>query len=564
MIVGTDGRLALIMSGIIWRSASWRRNSPARCHSFIFPLITLAVALLVYCAGLQYDADNFGGGSRFRPISLPSSMYPICWAPPNVLLGPAADAGLAYLILSQSLFGVIILWSYISLGSRADTPAQIRYYHSTSLWLSLFMMVGAAFLTIKTAGLLWFIYGSLQRDQVAVPAPNRSLHRGTAGTTAYVRGPSATPPAAGRMQRMPNEVKSIHYLRGLAALLVVFHHSIIQLAPVRDHYAHIEFGQAGVDIFFVISGFVIYLSNAKGRLGSAEFLKRRIIRIVPLYWLATLAVVAVAVVAPRLFATTTVTAQNVAQSLLFVPAYSSAFPDQIWPVLVPGWSLNYEMFFYLVFAVGLLVARERLLLFLVATLGILVVAGLLLDPHPAPLKSYTDLRLLEFLFGVLLARLYLDMGFKGLSGLGILLPAGILLLAISPALPMLELGKIPPWALPAALIVTGALAMERLLLSTSSPLLQLMGDASYALYLSHLFTLGALRVIWAKAGVPVDNPQWILLWFAVALSTSVVVGIAVHKWLEKPLLSAGRSLLARGPTAGWRKVPMRSTGVPGE
>ena len=95
------------------------------------------------------------------------------------------------------------------------------------------------------------------------------------------------------MQRMPHEVKSIHYLRGLAALLVVFHHSIIQLAPVRDHYAHVEFGQAGVDIFFVISGFVIYLSNGKGRLGSGEFLKRRIIRIVPLYWLATLAVVAV-------------------------------------------------------------------------------------------------------------------------------------------------------------------------------------------------------------------------------------------------------------------------------
>ncbi len=364
---------------------------------------------------------------------------------------------------------------------------------------------------------------------------------------------------------MPHEVKSIHYLRGLAALLVVFHHSIIQLAPVRDHYAHIEFGQAGVDIFFVISGFVIYLSNGKGRrLGSGEFLKRRIVRIVPLYWLATLAVVAVAVVAPRLFATTTVTAQNVAQSLLFVPAYSAAFPDQIWPVLVPGWSLNYEMFFYLVFAVGLLVARERLLLFLVVILGTFVVAGLLLDPHLAPLKSYTDPRLLEFLFGVLLARLYMDMGFKGLSGLGVLLPAGVLLLAISPALPMLQLGKIPPWALPAAFIVTGALAMEKLLVSTSSPLLQLMGDASYALYLSHLFTLGALRVIWAKAGVPVDNPQWTLLWFGVALSASVVVGIAVHKWLEKPLLSAGRSLLGSGPTARWRKVPMRSTGVPGE
>jgi hypothetical protein len=52
------------------------------------------------------------------------------------------------------------------MGSRRDTPAQVRYYQATCLWLALFMMVGAAFLTIKTAGLLWFIFGSLQRDEL--------------------------------------------------------------------------------------------------------------------------------------------------------------------------------------------------------------------------------------------------------------------------------------------------------------------------------------------------------------------------------------------------------------
>ena len=171
MVVGTDGRLALVMSGIILALCVVAPRLPRVLPFFYLPLIATAVAILVYYAGLQYDADNFSGRLAFSTHLLAKFDVADFLGASNTLLGPAADAGLAYLILSQSLFGVIILWSFISLGSRADTPAQIRYYHSTSLWLSLFMMVGAAFLTIKTAGLLWFIYGSLQRDQAtAVPA----------------------------------------------------------------------------------------------------------------------------------------------------------------------------------------------------------------------------------------------------------------------------------------------------------------------------------------------------------------------------------------------------------
>jgi exopolysaccharide production protein ExoZ len=360
---------------------------------------------------------------------------------------------------------------------------------------------------------------------------------------------------------MLNEVKSIHYLRGLAALLVVFYHSIIQFPSLRDRYSHFEFGQAGVDIFFVISGFVIYLSSIEGRIPPGEFLKRRIVRIVPLYWVATLAVVAAAVCAPQLFATTVVTAQNVGQSLLFIPAYNAAFPDHIWPVLVPGWSLNFEMFFYVMFALGLLVSRGHLLTFLVVTLGALVVIGLLFDPRFAPLKIYTDLKLLEFLFGVLLARFYLNAGFGGLAALGLLLPAGLLLLAISPSFPTPQLSKLPPWAIPAALIVIGSLALEGRIRSKSSAPLQLMGNASYALYLSHLFTLGALRIVWAKAAVPLDTMGWAVVWFIVAVGSSIGVGIAVHEWLEKPLLSATRNLFAGGSARTTRRMAPRTSGV---
>lgn len=343
---------------------------------------------------------------------------------------------------------------------------------------------------------------------------------------------------------MTDQVKGIHYLRGVAALLVVFHHSILQIPTFRQSYEWIEFGQGGVDIFFVISGFVIYLASIKEQIAPVEFIKRRIIRVVPLYWAATLALVLAVAVVPHVFATTILSPSSVLQSLFFVPAYSAAFPDQIWPVLVPGWSLNYEMFFYAVFALGLLVDRAHLLRFLVGTLGAFTLLGLLLEPHLAPLKTYTDMRLLEFLAGVVLARLYMSAGFDKRSWLAILLPVGVGLLLISPVVSLPRLERIEPWAGPAIMIVAGILALEaRRPLSNSAWLVRL-GDASYSLYLSHLFTLGVLRIIWSKAGIPVDGLAWAILWFATALCVCVGASIVVHQRLEKPLLAGARRIFA--------------------
>jgi putative polymerase len=188
MVVGSDGRLALVMSGIILALCTVAPRLPWALPLLYLPVIATGVAILVYSAGLQYDADNFSGRIAFSTHLLAGFDVADLLGASNTMLGLAADAGLAYLILSQSVFGVIILWGFLSMGSRRDTPAQIRYYQSTCLWLALFMMVGAAFLTIKTAGLLWFIFGSLQRDEPA-PAPlqNRLGIRGPSSRQADSR-----------------------------------------------------------------------------------------------------------------------------------------------------------------------------------------------------------------------------------------------------------------------------------------------------------------------------------------------------------------------------------------
>lgn len=349
------------------------------------------------------------------------------------------------------------------------------------------------------------------------------------------------------MKTMRDEVLSIQYLRGFAAMLVVFHHSILQLPPLRAAYEYIDFGQAGVDIFFVISGFVIYVSTYGRSMSPVDFLRRRIARVAPLYWLATILVVALALAAPRLFATTLVTPQNVATSLLFIPAYSEAFPDRIWPLLVPGWSLNFEMFFYVLFALTMLAPATLRVRLIGGTIAILVTLGFILSPRSAIPATYTNPHMLEFLIGVILGGFWS----RARSGPCIpdawwsigMLPLGVTLLLVSPIQPLPGHSGIGQWALPAALIVWGALGLERRLRGRPMPTLQALGDASYSLYLSHLFTLGALRVVWSKAGIPIDNPLWAILWFASALIACTIASLAVYRFVEIPITSLARRAL---------------------
>ena len=148
-------------------------------------------------------------------------------------------------------------------------------------------------------------------------------------------------------ERTSTTLVSIQALRVIAAFMVLAFHVSLEVAKLTPA-AVLTPGSAGVDLFFVISGFVMLYSSERlfGRpWASAQFFKRRLVRIVPLYWLATTALVLL--VAP--FAGT----KAVIASLLFWP-----YPAGGAPLLNVGWTLNIEMFFYLVFAAALL-AKSR-------------------------------------------------------------------------------------------------------------------------------------------------------------------------------------------------------------
>ncbi len=144
------------------------------------------------------------------------------------------------------------------------------------------------------------------------------------------------------VRRVSAELQSIQALRAIAATSVIL-----------VHIPFIGKGAFGVDIFFVISGFIIcYISS----LNSDDFLLKRVFRIVPLYWLGTFGVFLLALVVPAWLNATTANLTDLAKSLFLIPYKRE--DGGTFPMLFLGWTLEYEMFFYFAFGLALVFFKK--------------------------------------------------------------------------------------------------------------------------------------------------------------------------------------------------------------
>jgi exopolysaccharide production protein ExoZ len=348
----------------------------------------------------------------------------------------------------------------------------------------------------------------------------------------------ASPPTAepARGDRTPGEVRSVQYLRGLAAFGVLAFH-----AADRAGWAF-GAGAAGVDVFFVISGFIMWVVTCRRPGSPLDFLKRRVERIAPLYWGLTLGVAATAVLAPGVLPAMKPTLSHVVQSLAFAPHRDAQ--GLIAPLIVPGWTLNYEMFFYLLFAAGLL-APARLRAWLVsAALAALVAIHPLGDPANPLWATYTNPLLLEFGAGVWLGKAWSENrlpGPRAAYGLMALGAAGFVGLALAGL--DVEPARVIYWGVPALLLVTGAISLERRGPIPNWKPLRLLGDASYSLYLVHGLAISAAFRLLKGAGL--GAPAL----FAASLAVGVAAGLLVYQFAEKPLARLFKTGMAARRTA---------------
>jgi peptidoglycan/LPS O-acetylase OafA/YrhL len=355
------------------------------------------------------------------------------------------------------------------------------------------------------------------------------------------------PVATARIEAAPVSsptLLGIQLLRAVAATAVVVSHVqwdlMKHLSPPGALPGQLGMGNAGVDLFFVISGFVmVYSSDGLfGRAGAArEFLSRRIARIVPLYWLVT--TIMLGYVLLRGFSRSDASPALVLTSYLFVPFLRPS--GEMGPLYGVGWTLNYEMFFYCLFA-GALVARRTVAVGgLIALFVALVLINTLSGGLPLPFGYWFDPLILEFAFGMVIAVVYRS-GFRlPPVGVRLLLFAAVASFAMSftPWLP--DLPRWIGWGIPSAFAVAA--------LSLSSSPLRLagatrLGDASYALYLIHPMVIAAAR-IGAQHGylAPAKTP-W--LYLAGLVIACVALSVIIYERLERPLTAFCRRILLSG------------------
>lgn len=319
---------------------------------------------------------------------------------------------------------------------------------------------------------------------------------------------------------------SIQHLRGLAALSVALFHAC--------QWSQINFatGQAGVDVFFVISGFVMWTATS-GRVGRPlDFLRRRAIRVVPLYWVVTLALAAGVLLFPARFPDLAVTPAHLLLSLAFVQHMNPA--GLPFPLLAPGWTLDYEAVFYLVFAALLLLPESRRLFALTVALIVLAFAGFV---WPRAYQMLLNPLFLEFLAGVWLGRMAQLQLLPDRSLGWVMLGGGLGLFALIQLINLdWDLWRPMVWGVPAVLLTAGVVSVEADGGWTAIPGLKTLGDASYSIYLVHTLTIGALAMT-----IGAWNP---VVFIPLAMIVAILSGLGCWALVERPMLDRMRRRLA--------------------
>lgn len=339
---------------------------------------------------------------------------------------------------------------------------------------------------------------------------------------------------------------SVHALRGLAALLVVLHHIPLHLQPrlANTYVPSFNAGAAGVDIFFAISGFVMFYTTGRPGADWRRFLVSRITRVVPLYWAMTLVLASLVFLAPSIFPTFTTDLATVLKSLFFVPVYDPK--GALRPLLHVGWTLYFEMFFYALTVLAMLAHSKH---GAVLSAVFLTLASILADALGAPTDDSVLILLspivIEFLFGVAIGAFSNSQALcampplaRRLLGLAVLIAGAALLFgAVAPA--DIRWHRLSTWGAAGALLLLGAVLLEDEL--ARAPLLaritRPLGNSSYALYLTHGFAFSIIYRLFASS-----SPS-LLQWAFFLLAGALILGQLTHQLIEKRLNHVTQKLL---------------------
>ena len=346
--------------------------------------------------------------------------------------------------------------------------------------------------------------------------------------------PASIPPAA---PSTAIRLEQVQFLRFLAAASVLLGHAMMEgkhsdlLPSLFDPIYNFPWG-AGVDVFFVISGFIMFFVSADKTPGvntARTFIAKRIRRVVPLYWFFTLLMLIAILLFPDRVSESDTGWGEMVSSLLFVP-YLPNDDGLFRPVLAQGWTLNYEMYFYACFAVTVLLTIRWRFISIALIMLTIVALSAISNGSVGALTFYGNTVVIEFLLG---GAIFFVMKKGGRVNSAVCL-AGIALavamLCLAPETP--NQTRVIYWGLPAFILSSSViLCAGRIRAVFSLPIFQVLGDASYALYLSHPFAYNFLLL----ALVHVPGPLAKTIYVPVALLVCLAAAVFVNRLIERPL-----------------------------
>jgi len=355
---------------------------------------------------------------------------------------------------------------------------------------------------------------------------------------------------------MNRHYSNIQALRGIAVLLVIFYHLTgvqVQSSAAFSLPKVLQFGAVGVDIFFLISGFLmmaITRSAPTGLTAAQQFLKRRLLRIYPMYWVVSLPITYLLFFSSRDLLTNLRLNPDAVRYIPDLSIYllksALLFPQVNLPPLTISWTLIHEVYFYCVFTLLLLLPQRTHSWLLLLWSAVTLIFWCILQP-----TQYQPIRYLlcnpltlEFTTGCLLAMLLTPQ--RTLTNPHIFLLLGCALFTLFWLIWIAGHGYEFPIAddrvlyflLPCALLLAGFVSMEyqgKIL----HPLLQTIGNASYSLYLTHIIFLSIGRKWWKLQGMEDALVNHLLFWPSLFL-IALAAGILCYRYIETPLLRTGK------------------------
>jgi peptidoglycan/LPS O-acetylase OafA/YrhL len=292
---------------------------------------------------------------------------------------------------------------------------------------------------------------------------------------------------------MNNKFYGLQILRCLAAWLVVFHHYFLNIfgysyKPFVGTFFR-DYGDFGVDIFFVLSGFIMANSVLKIKKTGAEFLFDRIFRIFPAYWIATFLLIISQFVLPETTYNTSFTTDSILKSFLLYPTINPFYGSSMYPYLNVGWTLMYEMFFYITLALMIGISKRNAIL---ASFTLLTALPFVFKGHY--ILGHPNFLFFEFNVGMMISIVYFKYKNEFLTRINLIIFALIIVNIIS--------FYFYSWRFITKLLLASSLNILFLIIENKikieNPLIKFavhLGDISYSTYLLHIIIIGWMLLI---------------------------------------------------------------------